>query len=132
MPPNAAGMDLSHRQHKHAHFYGTVPDRSLSLKVARESVRIGDEMTWIVHDTPERVAIWMFSVVLDVDNELFAHFSTVSSITNKLQLEDDAMRRQKKVHPRTRPGVARCEFLWADIRDPRPKESVKKVLDVVL
>ena len=111
-------------------------DRSISccpctFQVTFQTFRILQQMAWIEDNTPQRAAIWMVSVVVDVNDKFVANLFGVVAITDKFELKYDLMFGKEKIHASVGTGVARCELLRPDIGNPRSQERVEEILDII-
>jgi len=74
----------------------------------------------------------MFLIPRNVLKQLAAKLSIREALPRFLHLDDGLLLLQEKVHPRGAPGVAGSPLLRTYIIKEQPKQSMEKVLNVIL
>jgi hypothetical protein len=75
-------------------------------------------MVGIKDCAPQVFAIWMSSVVVNINDQLIANPLGMISVANEFQFDYEGMRRKKKIHPRAGTCIARRKLLRPDVGNP--------------
>jgi hypothetical protein len=118
-------LGINTLQYEKPNIDGAIRHRPLSFEVLPQTLSIGKQRFGIIDYAPKSVALGMSSIVLNIDNQLSADVLRVSSVPNKLQFQNQAMRWKEEIHPSAGPSVARRKFFGPNIGNPWAQQGVE-------
>jgi hypothetical protein len=65
-----------------------------AFEIILKAFRIRDELVGIIDDAPEPLAVGMFAIMVDIDDQFIAYAFGVSTISDDLGLDHQLVRRE--------------------------------------